>query len=350
MPKFCTFAGLRMPWFSFVVALVMALGTMLPNVLGQDAPASGAPPQSQGAQPPAPIERQQPSQPAAVPPAQAPLPPYSKAIFQKPIPSDQLTFLKQFDGAPADDIIRDKQYRKLMKSFIPDCMFHYGTDKPLDESLEEVLKGSKQPVQIREGRYVLVSGSNGPFLGGRGFMWIDMQDGIALGGFYFRPTNGEPTPTVTVFSRQVREKTIEMSQLPQEFTEVLTEWSAQSRVPQLTTRYFITGSNKRILLAHDEEYCAAGSAASADAACVAMDADAADIDMNTAYYLEQVNYATNAAAWMITGQDQVAWLQVRTNTCRVGPDPLGCRIRMTRERTNVIVHREPVAHGPAGHR
>ncbi len=63
---------------------------------------------------------------------------------------------------------------------------------------------------------------------------------------------------------------------------------------RLLTRYFITGSNKRILLEHDEEYCAAGMATSGDTACVQMDADAADIDMNTAYYLEQVNYATNA--------------------------------------------------------
>src|ERR1700722_19180738 len=33
----------------------------------------------------------------------------------------------------------------------------------------------------------------------------------------------------------------------------------------------------------------------------------------------------------ITAPQRLAWLQVRDNTCRVGGDPLGCRIRLTRE-------------------
>jgi uncharacterized protein YecT (DUF1311 family) len=173
-----------------------------------------------------------------------------------------------------------------------------------------------------------------------------LQDGIALGGFYFHPTNGEPTPTVNIFSKQVKEESLKLSQLPPAFAEDLIEWSAESRVPPVTTRYFITGSNKKILLEHDEDYCAsvASTTAPPQNDCQKMNADAADIDLNAAYYLEQVNYATNATAWMITGDDQVAWLQVRENTCRVGPDPLRCRIRMTRERTHVIIRRHPALH------
>jgi uncharacterized protein YecT (DUF1311 family) len=76
-----------------------------------------------------------------------------------------------------------------------------------------------------------------------------------------------------------------------------------------------------------------------------MNADAAEVDMNAAYYLEQVNYATNATAWMINGEDQVAWIAIRDRTC-VGPNPLPCRIRMTRQRTRVIVTRNPIAHIP----
>lgn len=44
----------------------------------------------------------------------------------------------------------------------------------------------------------------GPCLRGRGFLWFDLDEGIVLGGFYFTPTNGEPTPTLTVFSRQLK--------------------------------------------------------------------------------------------------------------------------------------------------
>jgi len=286
------------------------------------------------------------------PQPQTPPPPasnYDKAVFQKPIPSDQLAFLNQFSGVAAKEVIRDKQFKKLMKSVIPDCMFHYGRDMPLSDAMEMVLKDSPEQVLVRDGRYFMLSGQSGPYLGGRGFIWIDMQDGIGLGGFYFHPTNGEPTPSVVIFSRQVvKEDWLKLSQLPPAFHDDLIQWSTEARVAPVTTRYFITGSNKRILLEHDEEYClrADGTTEPADSGCVVMDADAADIDMNAASYLEQTHHATNATAWMINDPAQVAWLQVRNNTCGSGPDPVGCRIRMTRERTTVILRGGPAPHPP----
>ncbi len=280
---------------------------------------------------------------AQTPTPSAPGSNYDKAIFEKTIPPDQLAFLNQFAGAPASDLVRAKQFRKLMHSVIPDCTFHYGWDMSLSEALDKVLQGSTLPVRIRDGRYLLLSGHSGPYLAGRGFVWIDLQDGIALGGFYFHPINGEPTPVVNVFSKQVKEQSLKLSQLPWAFSEDLSQWSAESRVPRVTTRYFVTGSNKKILLEHDEDYCAP-AAGIAPPDCQQMNAQAADIDVDAAYYLEQTNHATNATAWMITGQDQVAWLQLRENTCRVGPDLLGCRIRMSRERTQTIIRRNPMPH------
>jgi len=274
-----------------------------------------------------------------------------KAIFQKVIPADHLGFLNHFSGSTSGHVIRDKQFRRLMHSVIPDCMFHYGWDMPLSDALDLVLKGSPLPVQIRVGRYFLVSGRSGPYLAGRGFLWIDMQEGIALGAFCFHPTNGEPTPTVVVFSKQVqvKEKSLGMSQLPPEFGKYLSQWSKETGVPPVTTRYFITGRNKRILLEHDEDYCSPpdgtdGTSPASPGACEQMNADAADIDMNAAYYLKQVDYATNATAWMGVGQDQIVWIQTRDATCRVVPDRLECRIRMTRQRTRVIINRKPVPH------
>jgi hypothetical protein len=273
---------------------------------------------------------------------------YDKAIFLNPIPRDQLAFLNQFAGAATKDLVRDKQFRKLMRSVIPNCTFHYGWDMPPSDALDLVLKGSPAPVRIHDGRYVMVPGRGGPYLGGRGFMWIDMQDGIALGGFYFHPVNGEPTPTVNIFSKQVKEEFLQMSQLPPAFYQDLLQWSVESRIPPVTPRYFITGSNKKILLEHDEDYCAAvgGITVAPQPACQQMNADAADIDLDAAYYLEQTHHATNATAYMIRGDDLVAWLQVRDNICRVGPDPLGCRIRMTRQHTHGIIKPHPVPHPP----
>jgi uncharacterized protein YecT (DUF1311 family) len=276
---------------------------------------------------------------------------YDKSIFQKPIPAGQLTFLNHFSGAASGDLIRDKQYHKLMHEIIPDVMFHYGWDIMLSDALEKVLASSTIPVQIRDNRYFLVSGRSGPYLAGRGLMWIDMQDGIALGGFYFHPTNGEPTPTVTVFSRQLRVPAIKLSQLPPAFADDLRQWSTDSGVPAVTTRYFIGDNKLRLLLEHDEDSCASlrGTPASTDQ-CEQMNADAADIDLNAAYYLDQINYATNGTAWMINTPDQTNWLQMRDDTCRLRPDRLGCTIRMTRDRIRVVIERHPAPQQPPRHR
>jgi hypothetical protein len=53
---------------------------------------------------------------------------------------------------------------------------------------------------------------------------------------------------------------------------------------------------------------------------------------------------SNATAWMIVGDEQTTWVRVRDDACRVGPEPLRCRVRMTRERTKVILNRHPVQH------
>jgi hypothetical protein len=347
------------------LSVLLGAGMLTADACGQEAPGFASPAsQALPAQEPPPPTAQRaapsvalPAQADGVPPApsepataaaQAQGEDYDRAIFQKPIPSAQLQFLKQFAGARSGEVVRDKQYRKLLGQLIPACMFHYGSDKPLDDSLDEVLKGSNDPVLIHDDRYFMVSGAMGPYLGGRGFLWIDMQDGIALGGFYFHPTNGEPTPTVTIFSRQVREKAIGMGQLPVAFAEDLSLWAQASRVPPIGTRYFITGLNRRILLEHDEDYCAPadGSPAPPADVCQQMNADAADTDLDTAYYLKQVSYATNATAWMIVGQDQTAWIDVRERTCRVGPDPLGCHIRMTQEHVHGITGRPPMPSRP----
>jgi hypothetical protein len=334
---FCRFA------FFALILLLVSSTAFHARAAAQTLPAASAPTTQQASPPP-----QAPVSAPALPPA----PPYDKSIFENPVPAPALAFLSQFDGSPSGALYHNRQFRHILSAKIPNCMFHYGWDMSLGKALDLVLSNSSVPVQIRNHHFVLISGHRGPYLAGLGFVWIDMQDGIVLGGFYFQPTNGEPTPTVAAFSRQIKtnDKSIAISQLPPDFALDLTEWSDQSGIPPLTTRYFLTGNNTRILLEHTEDYCAVSGGPSAPPQppddCEQMNADAADIDMNAAYYLEQVNYATNATAWMIDGQDQADWLVVRDNACRLAPDPLACRIRMTRRRTHDIVTRNPVPHIP----
>lgn len=294
-------------------------------------------------------ETQAPEKQAQAPPTEEPVatpPKYDKAIFQNPIPSEQFAFLRGFAGAKTKDLFHDKQFENLVRTVEPNVEFHYGRDMRLSIAMEIVMKGSSWPVQIREDRYILIYGQHGPYLRGRGFLWFDIKDGIGLGAFFFAPTNGEPTPTVTVFSKQVLEESLEMSQLPPAFAEDLDRWAAEAKIPELTTRYFLTGMKEKILLEHDVDHCAGTSGATPgmESACEQMNADAADIDMNAAYYLQATHHATNGTAWMISGPTQVAWIQFRENTCRVGPDPLGCRIRLTRARTRLFLRPQRQPH------
>jgi hypothetical protein len=300
--------------------------------IGSVGPIAGVAKQQQPAPPPEP----EPPALQAVPAAE-PAPIYDKTIFGDHLPVNQLAFLKTYDGNRTRDLYRDKQFKALKKAILPKWEFHYGRDMSVSDAMDAALEDSKDAVQVRDGRYVMLSGTSGlyPGLQGRGFIWIDMQEGIALGGFYFHPTNGEPTPTTTIFSRQLAVDNISMARLPPEFFRDYSQWCADERIAPITTRYFIGGLNTRLLLEHDEDFCSS-TFRGLGADCLQMTADAADLDMNTAYYLDQVNYATNATAYMIVGNDQRAFLQFRTNRCGGVANPLGCRILVTRQQIHVI--------------
>jgi len=268
-------------------------------------------------------------------PRAAPAAPPPPVAFQNPIPAEKLAFLNDYAGRNSSDLKKDKRFRQLMKMAVPRTEYHYGHDMPLDEAIDTVLDGPPLPVDIRDGRFVTVGSHGGPYLRGRGFMWFDMKEGIALGGFFFRPTNGEPTPTLTIFSRQLQDKSLAMSHLPLEFAQDLAQWASVSGVPAVSPRYFIPDNGKKYVLMHDEDYCAApqGAPAPDPDACEQMNFDAADVDFNAADFMAQTHNAANATAWML-GPEQVAWIGVRDRTCG---GVLRCRIRMTRERTRVII-------------
>ena len=326
-----------------VVLPVVSLGLFFaPLLRAQEAPGF-VPPTSQAPKPPE-VQDEMPKTPASpsVNDGELDLPgagtDYDPAIFQTRIPKDQLAGLAQYASWRSGEVWKDKPFRKLAKQIIPDCMFHYGSDKPLDAALDEALSGSPDPAVLHDGRYLVISGSRGPYLGGRGFLWFDLQEGIGLGGFYFHPTNGEPTPTLTVFGRQIREKALGISDLPLAFAEDLALWTQAEHIAPITTRYFIGGINRRLLLEHDENYCAPidGSISPDPEACQQMNDTAADMDVNTAYYLKQINYATNGTAWMIVGNEQTVWIGVREHTCG---GVLGCRVHVTHEHIHVMTGR-----------
>jgi uncharacterized protein YecT (DUF1311 family) len=264
-------------------------------------------------------------------------PPQPEAVLADPLPGGQLAFLSTYAGRPARDLLKDKAYERLMKTVTPKTTYHYGRDMSLSFAADDVMDGSKLPVMLRDSRYLMVSGEQGPYLHGRGFVWFDLQQGIALGGFYFTPTNGEPAPTLTIYSKQLAGNALAMSELPAAFAEDLYQWEQNAKVPPVTPRYFIPESGKKYVLLHDEDYCwhPENTPAPDPMLCEKANAAAADADMNAAYFMQETHNQANATAWML-GPDQAAWLELRDTTC-AGPSGLGCRIRMTRERTLKLI-------------
>jgi hypothetical protein len=313
-----------------IMATTACLGVLCVSVLAQDAPGMSDGPMQQSA----PIERQTPAAETAAqdatPGPAILLPPYDPEMFRKRTPPADLAFLKQYDGAPADDVLRDKRFKHVLHDATPGVMFHYGHDMSLPDAVDAVMQGSTIPVKIRDGRYVTIAGRQGRYLAGRGFIWVDLQEGIVLDGFFFHPT-----PSVTVFSRQVKEDQIESSQLPPEFETDLMQWQMTAGVPIVMTRYFIGDANEKLLLEHDEDYCSMSLGRPGDD-CMQFAADAADDDEVAADYLAQVHYATNGTAWMINSPEQVAFVSIRDRTCGAA---LLCRVRLTRERVHVIERR-----------
>ena len=230
-----------------------------------------------------------------------------KALFQKSIPSDQLGFLNDYAGRPANDVLREQKLRELVAAVVPYAPFHLGLDMPLPHALESMFSASQIPVEIRDGRYVMVTGIRGQGGRGRGFIWVDTHQGISLGGIFFYPSNGEPTPTLTLFSNQVYQSSLSFSQLPVAFVQDLTRWAAVEGLPAVTTRYFINASSEKIVLAHDEDFCKltiSGVPMSPDG-CSKMKADAARVDTEASHFLNRVNYASNATMRTASDPDRI---------------------------------------------
>ena len=60
-------------------------------------------------------------------------------LFQRPISSDQLGFLNDYAGRPANDVVREPGLRNLVDRVVPYAPFHLGLDMPLPRAVESML-------------------------------------------------------------------------------------------------------------------------------------------------------------------------------------------------------------------
>jgi hypothetical protein len=247
-----------------------------------------------------PIEKQ-----AATAPAK---PTEAHLSFTGAIDNNQFAFLNDYAGRAVDDADGKRKVKSLVGMVAPYTPYHFGADFPLPWVLNSLLLNDPQPIEIRDGRYTTMSGIRNAIHNRRGFLWIDTHKGIALGAIFFEPGNGEPSPTLTIFSRQLDRRSVRMSQLPRAFTEDLNRWAASAGVPPITTRYFIGASGEKTVLVHDENFCVRSAeifAPSPQGVCEEMNAQAALIDMTATRFMEQTHNASNATMKTVAATGQV---------------------------------------------
>jgi hypothetical protein len=280
----------------------------------------------------------QPQAASAAQPAPTPLPP-QPAVFHDLIPTDQLGFLADYDGKMPKDIERDKRFRHIEGLITPNTTYFYHYDRELSETRDLMLDEDPMPISVRDGRYVMVASAGGPdqHMHGRGFIWIDMQTGMGLGGVYFKPSNGEPTPTLTIFSKQLTDTYLGMSQLPPEFLVDLNQWALIARVHSTSPRYFIPANKKKYALIHDGDFCAhaEGTVAPPEDECEEMNAEAADADLEAAWFMKATGHLSDATAYLLE-PEFTAWIAVRQRACGAG---LACRVVYTRRKTLELLGR-----------
>ena len=180
----------------------------------------------------------------------------------QPMDVSQLAWLSAYDGKLARDVIYDSHYLQLIQEAVPDAIFHYGEDMPLADAIQSVLDDSDVPFTLRDGRYAVLSSRREITTRGRGLLWIDFQQGVAFGAIFFHPNNGEPTPTLTVFSKELGGTITKETQLPAAFLQDLNHWEIEKAIPPSTTSYLINAFGWKSVLMHDSDACKKASATS----------------------------------------------------------------------------------------
>ncbi|HEY6357721.1 MAG TPA: hypothetical protein VIX35_05730, partial [Vicinamibacterales bacterium] len=213
------------------------------------------------------------------------------------IDADHFQWVKDLSGESTHDATLAGHFSDLVLDVSPDATYHFHFDMPVGSALRAILRGAGEPVTIRANRFAMLSACDTPTCtGARAFVWVDTEHGVEIGGIEFEPSNGEPTPTLTLFSKQVLDPVTKRVQLPADFIEDLATWTRVSRRRATPARYFINGQGVKTVLAHDEDNChGADQSSLAATLCRSLNVDAAEQDLAAAYYLLSNSFADGTA-------------------------------------------------------
>jgi hypothetical protein len=88
-------------------------------------------------------------------------------------------WLLAFDGRSTNDVAHDPRLGRLITRQIPAAMA---------TTLRDALGGPPDPLQVTDGRTVAMSACQPRACGTKGFLWLDLAAGTALGAIYEAPT------------------------------------------------------------------------------------------------------------------------------------------------------------------
>lgn len=265
--------------------------------------------------------------------------PCGPALKCEALNPDHFLWTKDLAGGSTHDATLAGHFSALIADVAPDAVYHFGLDMPVAAALRGILRGLPDPITVRANRFVMLSACSPTCTNGRAFLWIDTQQGVAIAGIDFAPTNGEPTPTLTLISKQVLEPVTKRVQLPPDFVEDLATWTRASRHRGVAARYFMNGSGLKTVVPHDEDNChGADRSALAATLCGAMNGDAADQDLAAAYYLLTNDFKPDSPMRAALTTDEDKWVAERRTTCGPGTDgpALACRLKLTTERVAAL--------------
>jgi uncharacterized protein YecT (DUF1311 family) len=260
------------------------------------------------------------------------------------MPAEHVAWLRSLtDGESSRDATLASRFAALVGAAVPDAVYHFHVDMPLAEAFTAIMRGPAQPIQVRDGRYtVLAACQSASCAGARAFLWVDTGGALAIGAIQFNPSNGEPTPTQTIFASQVQDPITSMSQLPSAFVQDLARWTSAGRTTPPMARYFVNGKGVKTPVPHEEDACLATDARSSQlpiGLCAPMNLANAEQDLAAALYLLNASFAEGTKSRADLKAEQGAWVKARDSSCGAAAtlEEIACRVTYTRERTKAVI-------------
>jgi hypothetical protein len=146
-------------------------------------------------------------------------------------------------GASFGSVLNDPRFNTLLSNTVPRINIYLGMSRskaappPLIEAVHEVLGGLDQSLTVRDGRYVMLSSCRLHSCDEKGFVWIDTEQHVVIGGVVHFFFGAETSRSLLLWSGQQQPK-----DLPKPFLRDFEEWNSRWKDPAGEAKQEVTPS------------------------------------------------------------------------------------------------------------